>query len=376
MAWRGASPPDPHRDVTGALHDVSNALTVILGWMAEVRAGRSSPEQMDRALAIVEHQARSARDLARRAIGAHGALDTYEESLDAIVDDAVEALSVEAHRAGIAFVVSARCPMARVFLATDASQVLTNVLLNALAWGPRGSRITVEPSSDISSIAIVVQDEGPGVAPNQVSRLFEGATGRQGGAGIGLKHARAVARSAGGDLELVPGRPGGAAFCIRWPRAKPPAAPLSAPRAAVLANTRVLVVEDDVNVSALLESALGARGAHVVVVRTAAELMAHADEDHDAALVDLSPIAQDVHGAVAALQRGSPDAVVVFISGSSSGLPDGFDPARVRWVRKPFEVSEIVDALLGARTERISGEIEAPNDSSDSAAGSAPDPTA
>src|SRR5579863_5374178 len=106
MAWRGASPPDPHRDVTGALHDVSNALTVILGWMAEVRAGRSSPEQMDRALAIVEHQARSARDLARRAIGAHGALDTYEESLDAIVDDAVEALSVEAHRAGIAFVVS------------------------------------------------------------------------------------------------------------------------------------------------------------------------------------------------------------------------------------------------------------------------------
>jgi hypothetical protein len=75
---RWSEPPpvaDPHRDVTGALHDVSNALTVLLGWVTEARTGRGSPEQVNRALAIVEERARTARDLARRAIGAQAVID-------------------------------------------------------------------------------------------------------------------------------------------------------------------------------------------------------------------------------------------------------------------------------------------------------------
>jgi DNA-binding response OmpR family regulator len=116
----------------------------------------------------------------------------------------------------------------------------------------------------------------------------------------------------------------------------------------------VLVVEDDADVAALLQSALGARGAEVVVARTAAELFAHANGAHDAALVDLSPIANDVHGAVAALRKGSPDVALVFISGSAVGLPEGVELTRARWVRKPFEVGEIVAALAETRAERRS----------------------
>jgi hypothetical protein len=70
---------------------------------------------------------------------------------------------------------------------------------------------------------------------------------------------------------------------------------------------------------------------------------------HDAALVDLSPIAQDVRGALQALRRGAPGLALVFISGSALGLPEGLEDAGVRWVRKPFEVSEIVAALVEPR---------------------------
>jgi CheY-like chemotaxis protein len=346
--WSEPPPGDPHRDVTGALHDVSNALTVLLGWVAEARGGRSSPEQVDHALAIVEHRARAARDLARRAIGAGGPIDEHEEAVDAVIDDVVEALSVEAGKAGVGVVVARRYPGARVTLAADASQVLTNVLLNALSWAPRGSRVTLEPWLEGSTISIVVTDEGPGVASNQATKIFEGSSNRTGGAGVGLKHARAVARAAGGELELVLDAPtkGGARFRVRWPCPKPPAAPLSAPRAAILGGMRVLVVEDDGDVATLLESALGARGAQVVVVRNASELAQRAGEDHDAALVDFSPIAHDVRGAVDLLRNGSPDAVLVFISGTAAGLPDGLEE-NIRWVRKPFEIGEIVAALLG-----------------------------
>jgi CheY-like chemotaxis protein len=350
--WSEPPPGDPHEDVTGALHDVSNALTVVLGWVAEARAGRGSSEQLDRALAIIEDRARAARDLARRAIGAQAPIDVGEEALDAIVEDVVEALSVEAQRAGVALVVARRCAGVHMLLAADASQVLTNVLLNALAWAPAGSVVTVDPEADAEGVTVVVQDQGPGVAPGQASGIFGGKTGREGGAGVGLKHARALARAAGGDLELVSQGPApGARFRLRWPRVEPvlPPAPMSSPRAPVLAGTRVLVVEDDAYVATLLEAALGARGAQVVVARTAAELMERAGDNHDAALVDLSPIAQDVRGAVDALRRGSPNAALVFISGSAAALPEGLEGARIRWVRKPFEVGEIVAALSETR---------------------------
>jgi len=355
--------------VTGALHDVSNALTVLLGWVAEARANNGSPEHAERALAIVEERARAARDLARRAIGAQAPLDDREEPLETVVATVVEALAVEAHRAGVKIVVEGDAEGVRVPLPADASQILTNVLLNALAWAPRGSRVTVETAADAMVAAIFVQDEGPGVPATQAPFVFDGASSREGGAGVGLRHARAVARAAGGELELVAAdakakeakakdrQPKGARFRLRWPRIEPtlPRAPLSAPRPAILAGTRVLVVEDDRDVAALLESALGSRGAHVVVARTAEELASHAGERHDAALVDLSPIAHDVRGAVDTLRRGSPDVAVVFISGSAVGLPEDLGDDRIRWVRKPFEVAEIVVALAETRAAARAG---------------------
>jgi CheY-like chemotaxis protein len=339
--------------VTGALHDVSNALTVLLGWVSEARASRGSAENVERALAIIEAHARSARDLARRAVGGQAVIDDREEPLDRVVGDVVEALSVEAQRAGVSLVVDAHAPDVRLPLPGDASQILTNVVLNAIAWSPRGSRVTIETRADSMVATVLVQDEGPGVPAAHAPFVFDGVSNRDGGAGVGLRHARAVARAAGGELELVaePGRLRGARFRLRWPRVEPTLsrAPMSAPRPAVLAGTRVLVVEDDVDVAGLLEAALGARGAHVVVATTAQELVARAADQHDAALVDLSPIAHDVRGAVDALRRGSPDVALVFISGSAIGLPEDLGDDRIRWVRKPFEVGEIVAALTETR---------------------------
>jgi CheY-like chemotaxis protein len=360
--WSEPPPGDPHRDVTGALHDVSNALTVLLGWIAEARASHSSPEQVERALSIVESRARVARGLARRAIGAQAVFDDREEPLDAVVAEVVEALSVEAQRAGVGIRVTGQTADVRVPLPGDASQILTNVLMNALAWSPAGSQIHVDKQADGSVAFVLVQDEGPGVPAAQVPAVFDGSTSREGGAGVGLRHARAVARAAGGELELVAdGDARGARFRLRWPRVEPTLsrAPMSAPRPAVLAGTRILIVEDDADVAALLESSLGARGAHVVVVRSAEELAARSGERHDAALVDLSPIAADVQGAVDALRRGSPDLALVFISGSAVGLPAGVEVEgqRVRWVRKPFEVGEIVAVLAETNASAARGSV-------------------
>jgi len=341
---------DPHADVAAALHDVSNALTVILGWVSEARLEPSDPLAVRQALQVIEEQARVARSLARRAIGADPSAVDVEEPIDEVVGGAIRALSVEASRAGVELATETRGVLARIARTADVRQIVTNLVLNALAFAPRGSRITVELDTTPSAALVVVRDDGPGVPADRRASLFDGESTREGGAGIGLRHARSLARASGGDLELMPSVQG-ASFRLTWARSRSRSlAPPPSRSAPVLEGTRILVLEDDEHVNLLLETALGSRGAIVTVARDAKELAAAIlAGQHDAALIDLSPIADDVRGAVDAFRRRSPLAVLVFISGSAAGLPEVFADAAVAWVRKPFEVAEVVAAVLRAR---------------------------
>jgi CheY-like chemotaxis protein len=346
---------DPHADVAAALHDVSNALTIILGWVSEARAPEATPDAVTHALQVIEDQARIARTLARSAIGATPVAVDKEEPLDAVVGSAVAALSVEAAAAGVEIVSAVQGGLAHVARASDVRQVVTNLLLNALAYSPRGSRVSVELDINPSAAIVSVEDEGPGVPSDVGDGVFAGESTRDGGAGIGLRHARSLARAAGGDLELAPPAvTRGARFTLTWPRTRSRSIiPPPSRSTAVLEGTRVLVVEDDEHVNLLLSAALGARGALVTVARNRTELREALEHgEHDAALIDLSPIATDVRGAVDAMRARSPGAALVFISGSSVGLPDALAAEEVVWVRKPFEVGEIVAAVLQARAQK------------------------
>jgi len=120
----------------------------------------------------------------------------------------------------------------------------------------------------------------------------------------------------------------------------------------IFEGTRILVVEDDLHVTQLLEAALVARGAEVTIARNQKELEeALTGEPHDAVLVDLSPIAADPDAAIAALRKSSPNAALVVISGSAVELPAPLREGNVRFVRKPFEVGEIVAVLAAGRTD-------------------------
>ncbi len=339
-------------DVAGALHDVSNALTVILGWATEARAASASAEAMIHALEVIEQQAQIARDLARRAIGAEAFVEDEETQFDLVLGSAVEALGVQAARCGVRVALSGSLGAARVRRGTDVRQIVTNLVLNALAQAPRGSEVTLHVTVEAIRLTLDVQDQGPGIPEARRATLFDGRSTRAGGAGIGLRHAKALARAAGGDLELLSSAQG-ARFRLTWPRwGLPSAPPSSAASLPVLQGTRVLVVEDDEHVALLLETALGARGALVRIARDAVQFDVEVQaSEYDVALVDLSPIAMDAKGAIDRLRVQSPKIALVFISGSAAGLPDELLAENVRWVRKPFEVPELVAAVLAAREE-------------------------
>jgi len=107
----------------------------------------------------------------------------------------------------------------RVFADEDLVKgVLTNLLENAAqAVSPGGTVLGVTISAG-DKITIEVHDSGPGVSLQARGALFQPSISfKRGGMGLGLSIARKSALLAGGDILLVPGELGGAAFRVLLP---------------------------------------------------------------------------------------------------------------------------------------------------------------
>ena len=369
---------DPARDLAGALHEVSNALTVVLGWIERARAASHTPAEVEHALDVAASRGAQARSIVRRAIGAEAHAEP-DAAVAAVVGDALVGLEPELRRAGLAASrrVAPAIERRAVAHASSVLQILTNLLLNATAMAPRGSTVEIEASLAPSptgeaddQVVFSVTDAGPGIPAERRDTLFEaGVSTRPGGAGVGLRHAAALARALGGTLSLAEGTVG-ARFELVWPlparlgteraeRAEPlssearpspsptgPQTPIARRRVRPLLGTRILLVEDDDAVIDLLDTALTARGADVVSIRHRRDLPgALATGPFDAALFDISPIQDDVRGAVASAREASLGMRVVLISGSAAHMPSLPEAWISAWVRKPFEISEIIEAI-------------------------------
>jgi CheY-like chemotaxis protein len=301
------------------------------------------------ALGIIEQRARIARDLARHAIGSPRFDEQREIGL--IVNEVAAALKVEAHKAGSTIVVRPADTPARLSGALDVSQVLTNLVMNAIAHAPQGSTVEIGITVEDERVVVVVTDEGPGVAPERREGVFRGLSLRPGGAGVGLRHSRALARAWGGDVVLAdenesPAR-SGARFRITWPRADlMPRPPTSSLRVQDLAGQKLLIVEDDSAVTQILDTVLSARGAAVTIATSLKELTAAlANAPYDAVLVDLSPLGSDPAAAIASIRATSPQVQLVLVTGNADALPESIDTTTLHLVRKPFEMSEVLAVL-------------------------------
>jgi signal transduction histidine kinase len=101
-----------------------------------------------------------------------------------------------------------------------AAQVIATLLDNALVHG--AGTVTIRTSQTPRSVVIEVRDEGKGVPPELVPRIFErSVSGAPGGTGLGLSLARTVAAADGGQVVLVRPRP--AVFALFLPHGIPDA---------------------------------------------------------------------------------------------------------------------------------------------------------
>ena len=102
-------------------------------------------------------------------------------------------------------------------------QVLRNLVENALVHTPAGTNVVVRAERARGGMALSVEDDGPGVPPEQLAHVFErfyrGDGSRASGSGLGLAIAHELALAMGGTL-AVESRPGHTVFLMTLPTAE------------------------------------------------------------------------------------------------------------------------------------------------------------
>jgi signal transduction histidine kinase len=118
----------------------------------------------------------------------------------------------------VRYEVDARVPVDR----RDASLLCSNILLNALQHSPNASTVDVTLTLDDESVLLRVQDQGDGIAEEDLPNIFEpfyrgdpSRSRKSGGTGLGLSICKAICDRAGGSIEIHNHPQGGALVTVR-----------------------------------------------------------------------------------------------------------------------------------------------------------------
>jgi signal transduction histidine kinase len=212
-------------------HELRSPLTLILAPLEDVIAGRPPPggersafESMHRNASRLLHLINQLLDLAKIDAGEMKIAPTPTD-LARLVELSLKGFEAAARKKGVALEFRAPARMAPVGL--DPSWIesaVTNLVANALRLTKSGGAVRVHVEDRGSDVSVTVSDDGPGIALEDQSKVFErfaqgDSTKRViGGTGIGLALVREAARLHGGDVKLVSELGKGSTFSLNLPR--------------------------------------------------------------------------------------------------------------------------------------------------------------
>lgn len=210
-------------------HDLRTPLTILGGYAEGLRDGRLSgtPTIYTVMHDEVQHLQRLVDDLRTLSLADAGELSLNRRLVDpaALVERAALAHFMPAQQRGVTVSVDTTEDLPNVSVDTDRmTQVLNNLVGNALSHTTQGE-IHLSAHTQGDRVALVVQDSGSGIAPEDLpfvfDRLYRGDKARQrlgeGSSGLGLAIARAIVEAHGGAITAASTLGQGSAFTVTLP---------------------------------------------------------------------------------------------------------------------------------------------------------------
>jgi CheY-like chemotaxis protein len=243
---------------------------------------------------------------------------------------------------------------------TRVSQVVMNLLANAVKFTPAGGSVTLSLERRENEAVLSVRDTGAGISPELLARVFEpfeqGDTSlahSSGGLGLGLMIARGLVEAQGGKIEAhSAGVDRGAEFVVRFPLSlsEAVAAQAAAPAAEAAKPHRIALIEDNEDAREALATALRLEGHEVFVGGTAEEALEIARRDKpDTFILDIGLPGTDGYALARALRDTGTQTTTRLIALTGYGKETDRDRAREagfnQHLTKPVDVDELA-ALL------------------------------
>ena len=293
-------------------HELRSPLNAVLTASELLKVKGLDETRTRRALELIDRnvkrQARLIEDLldVSRIVSGKLTIDSGILELEPIVKEAIQNVRSAAEAAKLELELS--LPGRPIFARGDHGrllQIFTNVLANAVKFTGEGGRIEVALGADGVESEVRVTDSGIGIASDVLPKIFDrfaqadsSITRRHGGLGLGLAIARHLVTLHGGTIRAESeGANRGTTFRVRLPMAKPLGIATTeskldgAPEEAMhsLADTRILVVDDDPDARDSLAMLLGIHGGRVARATSVREALARFDEaSPDVVLTDIA----------------------------------------------------------------------------------------
>ncbi|CAN7501239.1 PAS domain S-box protein [Polaromonas sp. LjRoot131] len=245
------------------------------------------------------------------------------------------------------------------------TQVVTNLLSNAMKFSPNDGVVEIHVMRTVNSIRVEVRDHGPGIPEEFRKRIFQkfsqadsSDTRQKGGTGLGLNISRAIIERLGGSIGFETHTGEGTTFYFELPEWVEP--PPTRPVEITGDRPRVLVCEDDPDISRLIGMMLDKGGFDADPAYSAEAALAMLEQQHYAAItVDLKLPGQDGIALIRSLRSRllTRDVPVVVVSAwAGEGKVQFNDQALTvsDWLEKPIDENLLV---LGVR-HAIAGAAE------------------
>lgn len=319
--------------VAGVAHELNNPLSAVLGY-SELLRRKAEVEDDVRDLERVVQSARRCKRIVQNLLGfarKHQPEKKFED-LNRCVRKVVELKSYSFRNSNVSVEIDLDEDLpSTLFDYYQVEQVLLNLINNAehaLRDGGRGGKIRVRTFANADSIALEVEDDGPGIPPEVQERVFDPffTTKEVGsGTGLGLSVAFGIVQEHGGSLTLAPYERGrGARFTLTLPRVAMPATESdradrgSADATGSLKGRRILVAEDEPVVLEFLTRVLRQEGVEVLAAKDGEEAWQKIEgQDFDLVLADIRMPRMDGQELYERIAAERPDLLrrVVFSSG-------------------------------------------------------------
>jgi signal transduction histidine kinase len=349
---------------SGLAHDFNNLLVGIVGCIDLARADTlaaglaSTALMLDEALGAADRARALARQLLTFSRGGAPSRKPLED-FGRVVSDAA---SFAARGTSVQCAVEVVEPLGVVEADPgQIAQVVQNLVLNACQASPGGStvrvriaRLAVGSAHEEGRVRIEVIDEGVGIAPDHLPRIFEPFyTAREGGTGLGLSVSHSIVARHGGTLTVdsAPGR--GTTFTVELPAGTLVAAAPSAPgQAPVQLEGRALLMDDEVAVRRVARTMLERLGLQVEEAEHGAralDLAVRAQAEgrpFRVAILDLTVTGgQGAAEIVDDLRRTAPGIRVVLSTGYAGADEGGKERRWDATLDKPYSLQEMRGAI-------------------------------